>query len=138
MLLKRPLAELEPSRLLDAVVVKNGAVRVQERDGALVLWVPIERRWWMGPPLGWVLPFRKEKGVELDALGEEVFRECDGERRLEQIIERFAERHRVRFHEARQSVVQFLSLLFERKLITLSVPEDAVVRRSRPGKRRRA
>jgi dephospho-CoA kinase len=92
----------------------------------------------MGPPLGWVLPFRKEKGVELDALGEEVFRECDGERRLEQIIERFAERHRVRFHEARQSVVQFLSLLFERKLITLSVPEDAVVRRSRPGKRRRA
>jgi hypothetical protein len=137
-LLKRPLAELEPSRLLDAVVVKNGAVRVQERDGALVLWVPIERRWWMGPPLGWVLPFRKEKGVELDALGEEVFRECDGERRLEQIIERFAERHRVRFHEARQSVVQFLSLLFERKLITLSVPEDAVVRRSRPGKRRRA
>lgn len=136
--MKRPLAELSPTRLLDAVVVKNAAVRSERRGAALVLWVPIEQRWWMGPPLGWLLPFRKEKGVELDALGQEVFAECDGERRLEDIIERFAERHRVRFHEARHSVVQFLSLLFERKLVSLRVPNEAVVpiRRARKGKGR--
>jgi hypothetical protein len=99
--------------------------------------VPIEQRWWMGPPLGWLLPFRKEKGIELDELGSEVFAECDGERCLEEIVERFAERHRVRFHEARQSVVQFLSLLFERKLVTLRVPNDAVVESGR-GRRKGA
>jgi hypothetical protein len=130
MLLKRPLATLDPARLLDAVVVKNAAVRLEQRAGAVVLWVPLERRWWMGPPFSWLLPFRKEKGVELDALGQEVFSECDGERRVEEVIERFAARHRVRFHEARHSVVQFLALLFERKLVTLRVAEDAVVPRS--------
>jgi hypothetical protein len=122
---KRAAPALDPARLLDLVVVRNAAVRTEERAGQLVLWVPIEQRWWMGPPLSWLLPFRKEKGVELDALGREVFSECDGERRLEEIIERFAERHRVRFHEARQSVVHFLSLLFERKLVTLRVPDEA-------------
>jgi hypothetical protein len=92
----------------------------------LVLWVPLHRRWWTQAPFSWVFPFREEKGIELDAIGREVWAEYDGRRTLEQIIDGFAARHRVRFHEARVSVVQFSSSLFERRLITVRAPEDAV------------
>jgi hypothetical protein len=108
---------------LDAVPTCNRAVRVERRGDTLILWVPTQRRWWMSGPLGWFLPFRREKGIELDALGQQVWQACDGERRIEQIIEDFAAEHRVRFHEARLSVMQFLRALMQRNLIALVVPE---------------
>ena len=50
---------------------------------------------------------------------------------------RIARRHGLRFHEARQSVVQFLSSLFERKLVMLRVPngllEDSETRKGAGG-----
>jgi hypothetical protein len=113
--------KLEPERLLDAVPAANRAVRVERRGSSVVLFVPIQQSFWTGPPFSWFLPFRKERGFALDALGEEVFSACDGQRTLEQIIERFAERHRLRFHEARVSVMQFVRMLSERKLVALIV-----------------
>jgi hypothetical protein len=111
--------------LLDAVVVKNAAVRLEERGDAYVLWVPIRRRWWMRGLLGWLLPFRDEKGIALDALGRELWSECDGERSLETLIERFAARHRLRFHEARLSVQAFVRSLMERNLVALVLADAA-------------
>jgi hypothetical protein len=120
-----PEARPEPSRLLDAVPMANRAVRVEERGETLILFVPIQRRWWMKGPLTWALPFRPEKGIALDQLGTEVWRACDGERTVERIIDEFAERHRVRFHEARNSVVSFLHSLLQRKLLVLAVDDVA-------------
>lgn len=115
----RPPVPPDPATLLDLVPVANGALRREQRGTRLILWVPIRRRWWMGPPLRWLLPFRSEKGVELDALGQQVFGACDGTRTTEQIIAEFAECHRLRFHEARLSVLSFLKSLSERKLVAL-------------------
>lgn len=111
----------DPSRLLDAVPMANRAVRVEARGETLILFVPIRRPWWMQGPLSWALPFRREKGVALDQLGSEVWRACDGERTVERIIDEFAERHRIRFHEARNSVVSFLHSLLKKKLLVLAV-----------------
>jgi hypothetical protein len=77
----------------------------------------------MKGPLSWALPFRPEKGVALDQLGTEVWRACDGARTVERIIDEFAERHRVRFHEARNSVVSFLHSLLQRNLLVLAVDD---------------
>jgi len=63
--------------------------------------------------------------VELDALGRQVFVACDGSRTTEQIVEEFAERHRLRFHEARLSVLTFLRSLVERNLVALVASKDA-------------
>ena len=114
---------IELEQLLDAIPTANTAVRV-ERDGdAVVLFVPIKPRFWMGPPFSWLLPFRKERGFALDALGAEVFSACDGRQTLEQIIDGFASRHRLRFHEARLAVTQFLRSLSERNLVAVVVQE---------------
>ena len=47
---------------------------------------------------------------------------CDGELRLEQIVEQFADRHQLKFHEARLCIVAFLRSLAERNLLALVVP----------------
>lgn len=110
--------------LLDARPAINSAVRTEQRGDALVLWVPIRRPWWLRGPLSWLLPLRREKGIALDELGQEVWRECTGERRLEDIIESFAERHQIRFHEARLCVLAFLRSLVERNLVVLAISEE--------------
>jgi hypothetical protein len=105
--------------LLALVPGHNQAIRLEVRDDGLIVWTKIQKRWWMGPPLGWLLPFRSEKGVALDVIGREVFEACDGKRSLESIIEEFAKRHQLRFYEAKQSVVTFVRWLLERKIIYL-------------------
>lgn len=110
-------------QLLDAVPMHNRAVRVEPHGATVTLWVPIRQRWWMRGPLSWLLPFRSEKGVALDVIGSEVWSSCDGDRSVEDIVAGFAERHRLRFHEARSSVTQFLKSLVERRLVVLALPE---------------
>lgn len=115
----------DPGLLLDLVPVPNRAVRAESAGDGLLLWVPIQRRWWMGPPFSWLLPFRAERGIALDGLGRQVYRACDGIRTTEQIIEAFAVEHRLRFHEARLCVLTFLKSLVERNLVALVAVEEA-------------
>jgi hypothetical protein len=105
--------------VLDVVPVANCALRIERQGEGLLLWVPLRPRWWMGPPLGWILPFRREKGLALDALGRQVFEACNGKSTIERIVEGFAARHQLRFHEARQLVLTFLRMLVERKVVAL-------------------
>jgi coenzyme PQQ synthesis protein D (PqqD) len=121
----RGFAGLSHEQLLAAVPAQNAAVRVEARGEALVLWLPVRRRWWLQRPLGWLLPLRREKGIELDRIGGEVWRACDGERTVERIVEDFAERHQLGFHAARLPVVHFLQSLVERNRVALLVPEPA-------------
>ncbi|MEX0746221.1 MAG: PqqD family protein [Phycisphaeraceae bacterium] len=111
--------------LLDAVPVVNRAVRTERHEKTLLLIVPIQQRWWMGPPLSWVFPFREERRIALDAQGQEVWRSCNGRRTTEQVIERFAKKYNVRFHDARISVTQFLRTLVHRRVVALMLPESA-------------
>jgi len=48
-----------------------------------------------------------------------VLEACNGEATVETIVEGFAARHQLRFHEARQSVLSFLRMLVERRVIAL-------------------
>lgn len=114
-------APLDILDLLAMIPVRNGAVRSQVHKGTLILYVPTQRRWWMGPLS--LLPgvrFRMEKGHALDRLGEEVWLACDGRRSVEAIVEGFADRHKLRFHEARLSVMAFLRMLAQRNLVALA------------------
>ena len=105
------------TNVLDVIPVVNSAVRVELQNPGALVWVPLRPRWWMGPPFSWVLPFRKEKGIALDGLGRRVLEACDGHATVERIVEDFATAHRLRFHEARQSVLVFLKMLLERKVV---------------------
>jgi hypothetical protein len=116
------LADLSHAQLLAAGPTPNSAVRCEARSDSVVLWVPLRQRWWLQRSLGWLLPVRREKGISLDRVGSEVWRACDGESTVEQIVVGFAERHQLRFHEARAAVSEFLGTLVTRNLLVLVVP----------------
>jgi hypothetical protein len=112
---------LSPGELLDAVPVRNSeAVSEREEDGETVVAVPLRRRWYMRPPLSWVMPFSSHRRVQLDRFGTEVWRGCDGRNTTETIVERFATTHHLSFHEARLSVMQFLRELVRRGLVVMA------------------
>ncbi|MGB2998043.1 MAG: PqqD family protein [Phycisphaerae bacterium] len=107
--------------LLDAVPVRNQRVITEQQGGdRLVLRVPLRERWYMKPPLGWLMPFSRERRVALDRLGAAVWEACDGRRTIEEVVERFAGRYHLTFHEARISVEQFLRELVRRGLVVLA------------------
>jgi hypothetical protein len=117
-------AVLEQSRVLSTTPTQTRAVRVQATAKGVLLFVPVARPAWLRA-LAWALPLRREKGFALDALGKEVWLACDGSRSFEAIVVEFAERHQLRFHEARALVAQFVRTLSERKLVALVVPLEA-------------
>ena len=121
---------IDPALLLDGIPVANQSVRVEEQTKGLLLWVPVRQRGWM-KPLAYFMPIRNEKGVALDALGQEVFRACDGVRTTETIVEEFAARHQIRFHDARIAVLSFLKSLIERNLVALVTEKDRASETSR-------
>jgi hypothetical protein len=108
------------AEVLATVPVRNRAVReTRKNESETVLYVPMRERWFMGPPLSWLMPISKERGMSLDALGREVWEACDGLKRTEQLIDEFAGKHHLTFHEARVSVLTFLRELTRRGVIVM-------------------
>lgn len=116
---------LSLDRLLRTVPVVNRAATVRTRGEGLHVILPIRRRWWTRPPFSWVLPYREHRTVALDSLGKEVYQAVNGRRSVEQIVEHFAKKHRLRFHEARLSVMQFLKMLAQRNIVILAIPKSS-------------
>ena len=98
--------------MMEAVPLRNAAARVERlSDGTQKVFVRKLKPWYMKPPLTWIMQRRPERCLLLDRLGTEVWDLCDGRRRVEDIVDRFAERHRLSFHEARTAVTLYLRML---------------------------
>jgi hypothetical protein len=111
---------ISPERPLRAVVCVNQAAETTDRpDGTCLVMIPIRRPRWLVPPISWMLAFSSHRRMELDALGAEVLKLCDGKRSVEEIIENFAAKHKLSFREAQLSVGTFLKQLTQRGLVAL-------------------
>lgn len=109
---------------LAAVPVANQAAAVTRSAATdeLMITVPLRKPRLMVPPLSWILPYRKQRRIALDELGEEVYKACDGRRTTADIVEQFARHHDLLFHEARIPVMQFLRHLMRRGVIVVQGP----------------
>ena len=130
---RRYAAAEKPERLslealLEAVPFANEAAEISDQGEVCVVSLPLRKTWWMRPPVSWVLPYRESRRVQLDKLGTEVFRAVDGRRTVEEIVESFAAAHRLRFHEARLAVMQFLKMLAQRNIVALAVSKERTER----------
>lgn len=111
-------------RSLSGVPLRNEAAGVVDEGDEVRLSVALKRSRWLVPPISWVIKPRGEKTVRLDELGTEVWRLCDGERTLERIIDEFAERHSLTFHEARVSVTGYVKELMQRGALVIAAEEE--------------
>lgn len=108
--------------MLEARPVRNAAATAAaEASGGVAVCVRVRRPGWHVPPLSWLVPLRPIRTVRLDPLGAEAWELCDGERTVEAIVEEFARRHGLTFHEARVAVTGYLSQLVQRGALAMVV-----------------
>lgn len=121
--MKRP-APIEPPVViqLHSVPVRNEAVlRGPSPDGQVRLSVPLNQPAW-SRSLRVLFPISKEKNVELDRLGGEIFRWCDGARTVEEIIDLHKDRWQLSFFESRAMILGFLRQLLRHDFIAMVAP----------------
>ena len=112
-------------RMLEARPVHNAAARIVSEDETTVsICVKTAKPWYLVPPVSWIVPVRSERRTELDRLGSEVWRFCDGKATVESIIDSFASSHRLTFHEARVAVTGYLRTLIRRGVLAIDLPKE--------------
>ena len=115
-----PMQFVSWRRSLLGVPLRNEAAGVVEEGDGLSVSVARKRPWWLVPPISWAIKPRAEKTMRLDALGAEVWRLCDGERTVEQVIDKFATSHRLTFHESRAAVTTYIRQLVEHGVLVIA------------------
>lgn len=100
------------------VPVRNTRVAAVAGEDTETITVPLTRRWWMRP-LSHFLRLPVARSYRLDGLGLEVWQAIDGQSTIGALVEGFAARHRLSYHEARAAVMGFLRLLITRGLIVV-------------------
>lgn len=111
--------------MLAAVPVRNAAADVAwNAADELEVTVAIERPRYLRPPLSWIVPHRSRRIVRLDRLGARVWDLCDGERTVEDVVDVFAERYQLTFHEARVAVTGYLQSLVQRGALAVALPDE--------------
>lgn len=109
-------------RLLEGVPMLNRNVRRGETSGRLRLTVP-RNRTWLTRVLGLVFHIPREQVMELDAIGEEVLRLCDGRRTVKDIGRRLAQSRQLHEREAEAALLQYLRALVRRGVIGIAIPQ---------------
>ena len=108
--------------MMEAVPMLNSAARVERLpDGTMKAYVKKLRPWYMKPPLSWMMQRRPERCLLLDRLGTEVWELCDGTRNVESVVDSFAERHGLSFHEARAAVTTYLKMLIQPGVLAIAM-----------------
>ncbi len=110
--------------MLAARPIPNKAARVEEEGGRVVIYVKKApgrrgRRVWRR-----IMPTRDERRFTLDPLGADCWRLCDGQRTVEEIVDRFAERHGLSFHESRVAVTGYLKQLIQRAILAIALATE--------------
>ena len=112
---RRP--RLAPEQVLGSRPVRNPALRSEPIDGGGIRLYVERRKIWWARVLSMVFPIPRERAIELDGVGEEVWGLCDGETTLRDMTRVFQERHKLTRAEAEWSLRTYLRDLGKRGLV---------------------
>ena len=87
----------------------------------LILKIPTKRPGYLIPPISWVVRPPAFRSIYLDSIGADLWEWCDGKRDVEQVIELFAKKHNLTFHESRVSVTTYLKDLVKRGALAVAI-----------------
>lgn len=109
--------------MLNTVLHRNLKVTAEWNDHRthLTLKIPTKRPGYLVPPISWVVHPPEFKSIILDPVAADLWEWCDGQRNVEQVIELFARKHNLTFHESRVSVTTYLKELVKRGVWAVAV-----------------
>ncbi len=70
-----------------------------------------------------LLGARSKRSYVLEGVGREVYQDIDGRSTFEELIDRFAARHKLSFFESRALLAQYYQMLTKRGLIVATLPK---------------
>ena len=116
---RRPRVTAE--QVLRSRPVRNQGVRIEKIEGGGLRLLTKRREAWWVKLLGVFVPIPRERVLELDGVGEQVWELCDGEHTLRDMIGAFQERHKLTRAEAEWSLRTYLRDLGKRRLVAFAV-----------------
>ena len=123
MRLGRRQPKLTKQRALASYPVRNQTVEWRG-DGAETVLVVRRREDWVGRLLTLFFVVPKERKIELDPVGSYVWRHCDGQHTVAELIQDLAQKYKLNRKEAEVSLTAFLRQLGRKRLIAIAVPKD--------------
>lgn len=116
-LLRRRQPRLTPEQILASRPVRNASVKTEQlEDGGLRILARRREDWWVRL-VGVVFPIPRERRIELDMVGKQVWELCDGEHTLREMIGVFQREHKLTRGEAEWSLRNYLRDLGKRGLV---------------------
>jgi hypothetical protein len=109
--------KLTPEQVLSSRPVRNPELKAEElEDGGLRVVAQRRNDWWIRA-VNLVFPVPRQRRIELDQVGKEVWEMCDGEHTLRDMIMQFEKRHKLTHAEAEWSLRNYLRDLGKRGLV---------------------
>lgn len=109
--------------MLDTTLHHN--LKVEEAWDAthttLTLQIPTKRPAWLVPPVSWVVRPPARRALVLDPFGADLWAWCDGRATVEEVVDKFAAKHKLTFHESRVSATNYLKELVRRGALAVTV-----------------
>jgi hypothetical protein len=120
-MLRRRGPRLSPEEILRSRPIRNENLNTEELEGG-GLRIHTKRRevWWV-KLLAIIFPIPRDRRVELDAVGRQVWELCDGEHTLRDMISLFQQQHKLTRAEAEWSLRNYLKDLGRRGLVGFAV-----------------
>jgi hypothetical protein len=105
--------------LLRLKPVKNAAA--DEKESQEGVGVTVENRipWYLRGPGRLIFRVPSKKTTMLDSIGEQLWDWCDGENDVERIVDKFAGKYELTFHESRIMVSTYLQQLVKRGMLAM-------------------
>jgi len=121
---RRP--RLTPEQVLSSRPIRNEQLKTEELDDGGIRIHALRREAWWVKLLGIVFPIARERRIELDSVGKQVWELCDGKHTLRDMAEEFRKRHKLTRTEAEWSLRNYLKDLGKRGLVGFVVekPEE--------------
>ena len=116
---------LEFGRQLASVPMRNERVKQcpGEPGQTPVLEVELQYSGLMAP-LGWLLPLRRRRRIQLDPIGWGVYARLDGRKTFEQLVDEFALEHKLEFLESRALLMAHIRNLMRSGLVVVGIKNN--------------
>ncbi|HMO49931.1 MAG TPA: PqqD family protein [Kiritimatiellia bacterium] len=109
--------------MLASTLYRNLKVQAEWNDKRtqMILKVPTKRPSYLVPPISWVVKPPTHRSLYLDRIGADLWEWCDGRTTVEQVVEKFAAKHNLTFHESRVSATTYLKELVKRGALAVAI-----------------
>ncbi len=117
--------KLSRDQAFSACPVHRPGIRMLSADDGDALLLVVKRPPFRSKLLERLAPVVRERRIELDEIGAQVWHWIDGRRTVRELVRAFSDKFGVNHREAEVAVVEFLKSLMTRGLISMEVPGGA-------------